>query len=54
MRFMILIKADKNTEAGVMPSEHLLADMGARKARASSSRERSAPWSKGHSPIRNS
>ncbi len=25
---MILIKADKNTEAGVMPSEHLLAEMG--------------------------
>src|SRR6266446_1375601 len=25
---MILIKADKNTEAGVMPSEKLLADMG--------------------------
>ena len=28
MRFMILIKADKNTEAGVMPSEKLLAEMG--------------------------
>ena len=28
MRFMILIKADKNTEAGVMPSEQLLTDMG--------------------------
>src|SRR3954470_20979127 len=28
MRFMILIKADKNTEAGVMPSEKLLTDMG--------------------------
>lgn len=28
MRFMILVKADKNTEAGVMPSEHLLAEMG--------------------------
>jgi hypothetical protein len=28
MRFMILLKADKNTEAGVMPSEKLLADMG--------------------------
>ena len=28
MRFMILIKADKNTEAGIMPSEKLLADMG--------------------------
>jgi hypothetical protein len=25
---MILVKADKNTEAGVMPSEKLLADMG--------------------------
>jgi hypothetical protein len=28
MRFMVLIKADKNTEAGVMPSEKLLAEMG--------------------------
>jgi hypothetical protein len=28
MRFMILIKADKNSEAGVMPSEQLLTDMG--------------------------
>ena len=28
MRFMIFVKADKNTEAGVMPSEKLLADMG--------------------------
>lgn len=28
MRFMILIKADKDTEAGVMPSEQLLTDMG--------------------------
>jgi len=28
MRFMILLKADKNTEAGVMPNEKLLADMG--------------------------
>lgn len=28
MRFMILLKADKDTEAGVMPSEQLLADMG--------------------------
>ena len=28
MKFMILIKADKNTEAGVMPSEKLLTDMG--------------------------
>ena len=27
MQFMILLKADKNTEAGVMPSEKLLADM---------------------------
>jgi hypothetical protein len=25
---MILVKADKNTEAGIMPSETLLADMG--------------------------
>jgi hypothetical protein len=28
MRFMILLKADKDTEAGVMPDEKLLADMG--------------------------
>ncbi len=28
MRFMVLIKANKDTEAGVMPSEKLLADMG--------------------------
>ena len=28
MRFMILIKANADTEAGVMPSEQLLADMG--------------------------
>jgi len=28
MRFMVIIKADKNSEAGVMPSEKLLTDMG--------------------------
>ena len=28
MRFMILLKADQDTEAGVMPTEQLLADMG--------------------------
>jgi hypothetical protein len=28
MRFMILIKADKNSEAGVMPDHKLLAEMG--------------------------
>ena len=28
MRFMILVKADKNSEAGVMPSTDLLAKMG--------------------------
>ena len=28
MRFMILIRADKNSEAGVMPSEQMLAEMG--------------------------
>ena len=28
MRFMILIKADKDSEAGVMPSERLLTEMG--------------------------
>lgn len=27
MRFMIIRKADKNTEAGMMPSEQLIADM---------------------------
>jgi hypothetical protein len=27
MRFMLLVKADKNSEAGVMPSEELLAEM---------------------------
>jgi hypothetical protein len=28
MRFMVLVKADKNSEAGVMPSTELLAAMG--------------------------
>ena len=28
MRFMILVKADKNSEAGIMPSHELLAAMG--------------------------
>lgn len=28
MRFMVLIKADRNSEAGVMPSEQLFAEMG--------------------------
>jgi hypothetical protein len=28
MRFMVLMKADKNTEAGVLPSEELLTAMG--------------------------
>ena len=28
MRFMVIVKADKNTEAGVMPSEQLLREMG--------------------------
>jgi hypothetical protein len=28
MRCMILLKADKNTEAGVLPSEKLLSEMG--------------------------
>ena len=28
MRFMVLIKVDRNSEAGVMPSEQLLAEMG--------------------------
>ena len=29
MRFMVIVKADKNTEAGVMPSTELLTAMGA-------------------------
>jgi hypothetical protein len=28
MRFMVLVKADKNSEAGVLPSTELLAEMG--------------------------
>ncbi|MGD0140627.1 MAG: YciI family protein, partial [Tepidisphaeraceae bacterium] len=28
MRFMILVKASKDSEAGAMPSERLLRDMG--------------------------
>jgi hypothetical protein len=28
MRFMLLVKADKNSEAGILPSEELLAEMG--------------------------
>jgi hypothetical protein len=28
MRFMVMVKADTNTEAGVMPSEQLLTEMG--------------------------
>src|SRR5947207_15775751 len=28
VRFMVIVKADKNSEAGVMPSEQLLAEMG--------------------------
>ena len=28
MRFMVMIRADKNTEAGVMPDEKLLTDDG--------------------------
>ena len=27
MRFMIIVKATRNSEAGVMPSERLLAEM---------------------------
>ena len=27
MRFMVIVKADKDSEAGIMPSEKLLADM---------------------------
>jgi|SRR5438093_1159316 len=28
MRFMVIVKADKNSEAGIMPSKQLLTDMG--------------------------
>jgi hypothetical protein len=28
MRFMVIVKADENSEAGVMPTEKMLADMG--------------------------
>ena len=28
MRFMVIVKADKNSEAGIMPSEQLLTEMG--------------------------
>ena len=28
MRFMLIVKADKNSEAGVLPDQKLLADMG--------------------------
>lgn len=28
MRFMVIVKADKSSEAGIMPSEQLLTDMG--------------------------
>jgi hypothetical protein len=28
MRFMVIVKADKNSEAGVLPSRELLAEMG--------------------------
>jgi len=28
MRFMVIVKADKNSEAGILPSEKILADMG--------------------------
>ncbi len=28
MKFMILVKADRNSEAGVLPDEKLLAEMG--------------------------
>ncbi|CAN5900955.1 YciI family protein [soil metagenome] len=28
MRFLVIVKADKNSEAGVMPDEKLLAEMG--------------------------
>jgi len=49
MRFMMFVRADKNTEAGVLPSKELITAMGrfneemvkagVRRARASRSRE---------------
>jgi len=65
MRFMIIVKATKETEAGLMPHEQMFAEMAkyheelqkagvlldasdcrpARRAGASSTPDRSAPWS---------
>jgi hypothetical protein len=35
MRFMMIVKASRDSEARVMPSERLLAEMGKRSARSS-------------------
>ena len=45
MRFMVLVKGDDDTEAGVMPSEQLLADMQKYNGRSAPmrSRRRSPP-----------
>jgi hypothetical protein len=60
MRFMVLVKADKNTEAGVMPSEKLLTEMtryneelakaGVLLAARGSTRARRAPASSSREP----
>ncbi len=42
MRFMILLKADRNTDAGVLPDQKLLAEMGARMAENAESANRDA------------
>jgi len=41
MNFMILVKADKNSEAGRMPDEKLLTEMGAPRQRERQGDERS-------------
>ena len=48
MRVMVIVKADENSEAGVMPSQQLLTEMGKYKRRVGESgnyarRRRSAP-----------
>jgi hypothetical protein len=48
MRFMILVKGTKDSEAGVMPSEQLLSEMGkvqrrAGEGRSAAGRRRTSP-----------
>ncbi len=40
MRFMVLVKADKNSEAGVLPDEKLLAELGTPELREQEERQR--------------